>query len=216
MNKRSILKAGWLTGVLCLVAPLAGGCREQTDPLPFPEAFGSYESECGQDGAFLEETPEAETAVQTETAYIYVHVCGAVVSPGVYALRDGARAADAVAAAGGMLPDAAADYLNLAQYVSDGSKLVVPSLEEAADSRYGVIRPEDAADGNVSSETALININTATAEELMALPGIGSSKAERIVAYRNEYGAFASTEELMQVSGIGTSTYEALRDLICV
>lgn len=175
----------------------------------------------------LEETVEAVSEeiccapAETEagTEYIYVHVCGAVVSPGVYALCAGARASDAVAAAGGMLPEAAVDYLNLAQYVSDGSKLVVPLLEEVGDCQYGYASEETQTQqtgGSMSSETALLNINTATAEELTALPGIGSSKAERIVAYRNEHGAFASTEELLQVSGIGTATYEAMQDMICV
>lgn len=169
-------------------------------------------SESASDGAgTVQETDAKEASV-------YVHVCGAVEEPGVYALAAGSRFSDAVAAAGGFTPDAAQDYLNLAQLLSDGQKVYVPTKEEAQS-----IKTENLKENaSVSAEDAFpsgekpqyVNINTAAAAELTGLPGIGKVKAEAIVAYRNAHGAFSSCEELMQVPGIKESVYEKLRDKI--
>lgn len=148
---------------------------------------------------------EAEAALsQSRENVLYVHVCGAVQKPGVVELPTGSRAAAAVEAAGGFTREADESYLNLAQKLEDGQRLYIPTKEEAQE----LIHQESAAaDGR-------ININTATAEALTSLPGIGQARAADIVAYREQHGGFSTKEELMQVSGIKESTYNKLCDRI--
>ncbi|MDE7210128.1 MAG: ComEA family DNA-binding protein [Lachnospiraceae bacterium] len=161
-----------------------------------------------------------------EEKFLYVHVCGAVKEPGVYALADGARVADAILCAGDFAPDAAKDYLNLAKPVLDGQKIYVPDEAEVAQLKetggevpfYGAeTKPsESESTQEAPKASSCVNINTAQQSELMTLPGIGKAKADAIVAYRKEHGAFSSCEELMQVPGIKESIYEKLRDDITV
>ncbi|GAB4504705.1 MAG: hypothetical protein Fur0043_16990 [Anaerolineales bacterium] len=146
---------------------------------------------------------------------IQVHVAGAVVRPGVYDLPEGARVLDAVEAAGGFVAEADKNALNLAAHVEDGDRLDIPYVA-------GFVPPEESGFVVVSEGTPsplveeLVNINTASAEELDQLPGIGPTIAQRIVAYRDEYGPFASIEDIVNVSGIGQATYNQIKDLITV
>ncbi|MBX9034741.1 ComEA family DNA-binding protein [Gordonibacter massiliensis (ex Traore et al. 2017)] len=135
-----------------------------------------------------------------------VHVGGAVSAPGVYDLAEGARVLDAIEAAGGFADGAARDALNLARAVSDGEQVVVPSEADAA----------AAAQGSSAAVGGKININTASAAELDALPGVGASTAEKIVADREANGPFKTAEDLKRVSGIGDKKFAALADAICV
>ena len=127
-------------------------------------------------------------------------------------LPAGSRVADAVEAAGGMTPEAAADHENLAMPVTDAQKIVILTAEEAGTDPYGL---SEMRFGD-SEITGLININTASAAELETLPGIGSVKAEAIIAWRRRHGGFASIEDIRNVSGIGDATWEDIRDLITV
>lgn len=135
---------------------------------------------------------------------IVVHVCGAVCEPGVVSLPEGARAVDAIALAGGMTAQADENYVNLAEQLTDGLKLYIPTKEEVS------LWEEE------KREAALININTAQAEQLCLLPGIGESKAADIIAYREKQGAFACKEDIMKVPGIKSSLYEKIEELIIV
>ncbi|WP_307806948.1 ComEA family DNA-binding protein [Naasia sp. SYSU D00057] len=130
---------------------------------------------------------------------LLVHVLGAVRAPGLYSLPDGSRAVDAVAAAGGLADDADAGGINLARRVSDGEQLAVPRVGEAP--------PVAAGPGRV-------DLNTATAEQLDTLPGIGPALAARILAWREEHGGFASADDLLEVPGLGEKTVGELRDLV--
>ncbi|NLM45994.1 MAG: ComEA family DNA-binding protein [Firmicutes bacterium] len=143
--------------------------------------------------------PPAENNLpeQKREGEIFVHVAGAVRRPGVYTLPAGSRVIHALEAAGGVLPDGDEHALNLAEPLSDGRRISVPFLGQEA--------PAAAAGGK-------ININTATAEELDRLPGIGPAKAAAIVAYREKNGPFQALEDLVNVSGIGPSTVETLRE----
>lgn len=151
-------------------------------------------------------TGETEVIAAAEEMRILVHVCGAVVNPGVVALPQGSRAEDALLAAGGFAEDASRDYVNLAGYVSDGEKLYFPTREEVSS---GVQVLTEADDG-------LVNINTADVAALCTLPGIGETRAGDIIAYREAHGDFESCEDIMKVSGIKTSVYDRLSDKIKV
>ena len=154
---------------------------------------------------------QLQTAVEIARAgrIIVVHVSGAVASSGVYELPEGSRVSDAIDAAGGMVDDASEDALNLARGLVDGEQVVVPTVEEHMQELQA------AADGG-ASPSGKVNINTATAEQLDTLPGIGESTAQKIIADREANGPFASPEDLKRVSGIGDKKYAELADLITV
>jgi competence protein ComEA len=154
-----------------------------------------------QEAEFL---PAGEAAPE-EISEITVHVAGAVSHPGVVRLREGDRVIDAIEEAGGPLPEADLEALNLAQEVSDGQKIYVLVAGEDGGEGAGT------AGGNGSGK---VNINLADRGELEELPGIGPTLAERIIAYREKTGGFRSVEELKQVSGIGEKKLEEIRDLV--
>jgi competence protein ComEA len=151
----------------------------------------------------------ATTAPVASGDVLYVHVLGAVHRPGLYALDAGDRVVDAIAAAGGTTDAADPAGVNLARFVSDGEQLLVPAVGEA---------PPDGAPGSASGPGSgdLVDLNTAEEATLDELPGIGPALADRIVAWRDEHGRFASVDDLLEVSGIGESVLERLRDLVRV
>lgn len=174
--------------------------------------------------AAIEGAQEGEVASQTiasssthENPCIYV--VGAVKKPGVYTLDVGARVTDAIEAAGGFKKNADTIAVNLARPVSDGEQITIPEQGEAQAEAQTV---RGGTSGTVSNQTAgvmadgKININSAIASELEALPGIGQVTAEKIVANREAEGPFASPEDLKRVSGIGEKKYDAIADLITV
>jgi len=134
-----------------------------------------------------------------------VHVLGAVRSPGLYRLPEGARVVDAIAAAGGFTTDAERGGLNLARRLADAEQLRVPVIGEAPPAAA----PGIAADGRV-------DLNTADSAALETLPRVGPAMAERIIAWREANGGFRAIEDLMQVSGIGEKTFEAMKGLVTV
>lgn len=144
----------------------------------------------------------------------FIHVCGAVENPGVYELPAGSRIYEAVDAAGGFTQEASADFVNLAQVIADGDKIVIPTTDQekqAAFAPAGVIH-ETAQQENDGK----VNINTATKDQLCTLPGIGSSRAESIISYREEKGQFRSIEDIMNVTGIKEGAFEKIKDFIVV
>ncbi|TWT08272.1 competence protein ComEA [Planococcus sp. CPCC 101016] len=160
----------------------------------------------------------AETPQQTETpenenpiieSNLVIDIKGQVVTPGVYELPPGSRMQDAISAAGGFTPEADSRAINLALIVVDETSLYVPANGEET------VLPA-ASSTAPASGSSLINLNTATEEELMELPGIGPSKAAAILSYREEAGSFKTPEELMEVTGIGDKSFEKLKDLIIV
>ena len=154
---------------------------------------------------------KSDSEKEKSTENIFVYVCGAVQKPGVYELLQGQRICDAIAAAGGLSEQAAGDSLNQAEVLSDGQMLRVLTTEEAA---AATVQPgQETAE---SSWDGRVDINTADASALMSLPGIGQSKADAIIAYRNEHGAFKAPEELMNISGIKEGVYQKIKDSIKV
>lgn len=138
-----------------------------------------------------------------------VYVAGAVTHPGVYQLPAGSRVRDVVEQAGGLLPEADDQALNLAALLKDGSMLRVPvkSSEQTHD-------PGSLASGIVTGD--ILNLNTASTEELQILPGIGPVLAQRIIDYRSQFGPFTSVEELLEVDGIGPVIFDEVKDLVSV
>lgn len=156
---------------------------------------------------------DAEAVDATEPERIVIDVGGAVAQPGVVELEGGARVVDAIEAAGGLADDADCSSLNQAQVLQDGQKVYVPRAGEVASTATGTGTDASTGAGDVS---ALVNINTASLEELDALPGVGPSTAQAIIDDREQNGPFASIEDLMRVSGIGEKKYAKLEALICI
>ncbi|QTD41640.1 helix-hairpin-helix domain-containing protein [Sporosarcina sp. Te-1] len=145
---------------------------------------------------------------------VVVDVKGAVNFPGVYALTDENRLIDAIEAAGGYLPNADSRLLNHAMKLKDELVIYVPEVGEVLD---GFPAETIGLEGESSSrEDGTVNINTASEQELMTIPGIGPSKAAAIVQYREEHGPFPSEKDLTKVSGIGQKTFENLESFISV
>jgi competence protein ComEA len=144
--------------------------------------------------------------VVAPVAGVFVHILGAVQRPGLYELREGDRAVDAVAAAGGFTPTADQAGLNLARFVTDGEQIVVPEVGQAP--------PVSGGPGGGAVVPGKVNINTADAATLETLPRVGPAMAERIIAWREANGRFTAVEDLMSVSGVGEKTFDALKDLV--
>ncbi len=203
---KSSLKIAAMAGVSAVL--LLSGCQKEENQETWFVLEGDTEIERA--------TEVSRSAIQTETAgEICVFVCGSVPFPGVYLLPEGARVSEAVEAAGGFGGDADREWLNLARPAVDGEQIRVPSREETAqaDNLPEALPEEHGTDPNGEGR---INLNLASKEELMELPGIGEAKAESIIAYREEHGGFSAPEEIMEISGIKTAVYERIRDRITV
>ena len=145
---------------------------------------------------------ESEHEIQNAETTIFVYVCGAVAHQGVYELPVGSRLYEAVEMAGGLREDAAEAELNQAQVLEDETRIYIPTLAELKESQLN-------SDGKV-------NLNTASKEELMSLPGVGESRADSIVQYRKDMGNFQSVEDVMQVSGIKEGLFAKIKEFIKV
>lgn len=160
---------------------------------------------------------DESSAKSSSAAEVYVDVDGAVVRPGVYRLKDGARVSQAIDAAGGLMAEADVTGLNRASKITDGQKIYVPTVGEQQ-----AVAADGGADGGAvlasgaNDVAGLVNINTASAAELQTLSGIGPSMAQSIIDERTQNGAFASVDDLMRVSGIGEKKFAKIKDCICV
>jgi competence protein ComEA len=143
---------------------------------------------------------------------ILVHVTGAVANPDVYSLLPDSHVQDAIEAAGGLLPEAYTDTLNLATKLENGDKVLVP-FQPQNNPNLSQESDETSRDNEAKFP---ININTATLDELDLLPGIGEVKGQAIITYRESHGAFIAIEQIQNVSGIGSVTFEKIKDLITV
>lgn len=206
----------FLAVALTLALMLGPGCRSR------PVAVGVVPDAAA--GAIPGPTPAAGEGPapkpEPAAALIWVHVCGAVSSPGVYSLPPGSRAWDAVRAAGGLRAGAAADGVNLAAALSDGQQLRIPTKAEletaAAAWTGGSAAGAGGAAGLPPSRAAPLDLNLAGEEALQRLPGIGPVLAARIVAYRQAQGRFATVDDLLSVSGIGPRKLDEFRHLVTV
>jgi len=155
-----------------------------------------------------------------EAVNIVVHIIGAVNAPGVFELPDGSRINDVLILAGGETEYADLSRINLAAFARDAMQIIVPVLGEEIDEVFIFSEDNAPAAGGISPAavqgSGLININTATAAELQALPGIGPVLSQNIIDFRETHGAFASVGELINVARIGPATLERIRELVTV
>lgn len=169
------------------------GCHKKSE-----ETLTLESAELEQSNEYTDENKESTE----DTEHVFVYVCGAVNREGVYKLVSGSRVYEAIALAGGFREDADARNVNQAEVLKDEECIYVPVVGEEV--------PTD------SKKDARININKASKEELMTLPGVGESRAESIIKHREQQGAFQSIEEIMQVSGIKEGLFEKIKDLITI
>lgn len=158
----------------------------------------------------VEDTQEKEEKNEPEKESICVYICGAVVNDGVYELPKGSRVVHVIEAAGGLSEEADTLLINQAKIVEDGEQIRIYTKDEAQQIELEV---------NADSEESVaikVNINTADKDRLMTLPGIGESKAEAIIAYRTEQGAFQKVEDIMNIAGIKEAVFSKIKDKITV
>lgn len=164
--------------------------------------------------------PTTTPAPTSTPGPIRVYVNGQVAKENVYELPPGSRVDAAIEAAGGFTDEANTAVVNLAQPLSDGVQIYVPAIDENVPAPVTLVNNPDtsptAANSKGTTAVGLININTATIEELDSLPGIGPSTAERIIAHRESSGPFAAIENIMDVTGIGEAKFEKIKDQITV
>lgn len=155
-----------------------------------------------QNEPVLEQVDSTEAEADAKEDSIFVYVCGAVECEGVYELPEGSRVYEAIAAAGGFREDAAVTEINQAEVLKDEVQIYVPTEEE-------VKKGQASKDGK-------INLNTATKAELMTLSGIGETKADSIIRYREEHGKFQSIEDIKNIDGIKDGLFERIKNSITV
>lgn len=188
--------------VIIMVIGVIYSCEKATDTIVMQTS--DYENS---------ETTEVADSSMEATSFnlICIHITGCVEREGVYELREGSRVYEAIDVAGGFTQDADISFLNLASVLQDGQKVYVYSKQEALTAvTTSIINEQDGL------KKVIININTASKEELMTLPGIGESKAESIISYREKHGRFVTIEDIMNISGIKEAAFNKIKDFICV
>lgn len=246
MNKKKKTLAGFLTVAFCILAGCGRKETGSESFLLLPdqerpeeicsgqEEEGVFSDARGLDGASQEPKGPAsggdpasaseageQDADLSERGVCVVHICGAVERPGVYTLEEGSRIYQAIDQAGGFREDARQDYLNQADLLLDGMKVYVPTDEEIEQAQGDFVWKSSGVEENKKTDakeepSSLININTAGEEQLCTLPGVGSSKAKSIIAWREKNGAYRSIEEIMNVEGIKEGVFEKIKDSITV
>lgn len=181
--------------------------------------------------ADIDNESEAVSDREMQQAMIYVDVCGAVANPGVFQLAAGSRVFQAIEAAGGYLPEAALTCVNRAGVLTDGQQLYILTQEEMERQGLDPVEMAKASDGQMNGSAGTgqntgmtaqvqqdnrININTADEAQLTTLTGIGATRAQAIIAYREENGPFAAIEDIMNVQGIKEGTFAKIKDEIVV
>ena len=189
---------------------LLAGCDGHADTFSLSEQGAEQTEDAGQEtsGDRTEWSVDlSEETEETEATQICVYVCGQVQAPGVYYLDAGSRICDAVSAAGGCLDTADTCAVNQAERLVDGSRIYIPQEGETAVS---------ISMGDMEQADGLVHLNRADKETLMTLPGIGETKADAILEYRDSHGGFTKKEELMDIPGIKDGVFRKIEDYITV
>ena len=168
------------------------------------------------------EVAQTNTTKETEEKNIFVHIAGCVQKEGMLELSSNSRIADAIEKAGGLTQEADLSDINLAYLLEDGMKIYIPNQNERQENNEkteNTAKTENTPSMQIqdtSTKQDVININTATQEELDTLPGIGPATATKIIEYRKEKGKFNNKEEIKEVSGIGEAKYEKIKEYISI
>lgn len=191
----------------------------------------SRKKQAESDGSDAGNGTEINSTGETQPEMIYVDVCGAVANPGVFQLAVGSRVFQAIEAAGGYLPEAVQNCVNRAGVLTDGQQLYILTQEEMERQGLDPAEMAGASDGQMNGSAGTgqntgmtaqvqqdnrININTADEAQLTTLTGIGATRAQAIIAYREENGPFAAIEDIMNVQGIKEGTFAKIKDEIVV
>jgi competence protein ComEA len=219
INRRAVPVLGVaaaLVAVGFLIPALAAGSGTAGNSIESPGQSSIGEWEPVDSGAGLGSAAPGGGGSEQDgaAAALVVHVAGAVANPGVYQLEQAARVVDAIEAAGGALAGADLGVLNLAAPVNDGERIYVPLVGETPPPVVGGSGGGGSSGGGSGGGSGRINVNTASATELTALPGVGPVLAERIVAFRNTNGPFGELADLGEVSGIGPKVLAGLADSV--
>ena len=204
--------------------------EESTPGVTEQTAFGEEETEDVEDTEATPVTDELNSVQEyrtevTENTDVYVFVCGQVSNPGVYCLQAGSRICDAIAMAGGCLDTADINIVNQAELLIDGSMIYIPMVgEEIQRSYVGQIPSGDSlGEQSLPDDTkgdfvpaGKLDLNLAAKEDLMNLPGVGESKADAIIKYREEHGRFNSIEEIKNIAGIKDGIFNQIKEYIMV
>lgn len=160
----------------------------------------------------IEEDGISQQEVNSTQSHLYVDIGGEVMKPGVYEVSDGTRLFEVIDKAGGLTEDADIDGINRAETVQDGQKIMIGRHGENPDENRGSYSANNVTD----SGEGKVNINTADAAALQTIPGIGPSKADRIIEYRESEGKFNEIDDIKNISGIGNKTFESIKEYITV
>jgi competence protein ComEA len=197
-----VIAGAFFVAVICVLYFLQNNPRDEDEPIAGDEERIVIYDSAADNSAGVSATPAPPL--------ITVYISGEVVSPGVYEISSDARVERVVELAGGLTDEADASRINLAAHVADAQHIVVPAVGGP------VVSAGTAADGAYPEQSALVNINTASTDELQTLPGIGEAIAGYIVEYREEHGGFKSIDEIMNVTRIGAVTFDRIKDKITV
>lgn len=196
--------------IICVFISLFvfSGCEEKESEVIYSGGVtDSFSLEQEYEGSTQAQDSTTETATPAE---IYVQICGAVRTPGVYKVESGLRIFQVIELAGGITEQADINAINMARPVTDEMNIYIPSMGESA------IEEDSDSEFSANPEDARININTASKEELMTLTGIGEAKAEAIISYREESGGFTDITQIMNISGIKEAAFNKIKDDITI
>ncbi len=216
-----------IIGILLLITGICYSCAYKSEE-PAAELFTSLtgsENSANEDNqaSGKEGTSDNSSSGQNASSQesspvnICVHLCGAVRLPGVYQVPENSRVIDLIEQAGGLAKEAAGDYINQAQQVTDGQRIYIPTKDEVKEMSVTTDMLTDGGSQVASaSSKKLININLADAKELMELPGVGEAKAASIIEYRTANGSFQTIEGIMKIPGIKEGLFNKISSYITV
>ena len=194
------------------------GCSSNASEteLTLCEETDAYTQSADKGAEALEDTGDESDISRDREEELFVYVCGAVRSPGVYAFSEGTRIYEAVNAAGGFTDEADSRALNLAEVIRDAQQLYVPAVNETGGAEGGYPVPPASGEGGTAGSGTLVNINTAPLSELVTINGIGESRGRDIISYRDSNGGFSDIEDIMKVPGIKEGLFNRIKDKITV
>lgn len=202
-NKKKIKIVAGVIAVLVFGILYLSFNQKETAKKIVTEPFSDSDMVSGE-STELSANPQTTVVAQE----VYIHICGEVKRPGVYCFGKEPRVMEVVKKAGGFTKKADEDAINLAQVITDGTQLAIPSKTKGKNNKEKITKED--------GKSERLNINTASKEELMTLSGIGESKATQILSYREENGNFQKIEDIMKISGIKEGVFNKIKNDITV